>query len=284
MHVKVRKLDVSSIKPHRITLLLGRRGSGKTVLSQCLLQNLKDRYDFVLAMCPTLESSRLLKKHLPESCVYDRYVQGKVDSLVKVASECAANGKARNFLLILDDVMYDKAICRTQSFRYLFYNGRHAQISCMVLCQYLIDIPPDMRAQIDYVFTMKENTIQNRLKLYKMFFGIFATFEDFSAVLDRCTQNYETLMLDNTLQTNSPTDCVFWYKAKVDNGDFELGKRAFFELTKKHRRSEALVSNLDFDDSDTLGKGGGRAARGRITVTKEPGESGSDEEECARTR
>ena len=276
MHVKVRKLDLFSIKPHRICLLLGRRGSGKSVLLRDILFNIHDRFDFVLAMCPTLESSQLLKEHMPNCCVYDRYVQTKVDSLVKCASECAANNKARIFLLILDDVLYDKAICRTQSFRYLFYNGRHAKISCLVLCQYLIDIPPDMRAQIDYVFTMKENTIQNRLKLYKMFFGVFASFEDFCAVLDRCTQNYETLMLDNTLQTNSPTDCVFWYKAKMTNGFFRLGKKVFFALDERHRRSETLATELNFDEDDPT-KTGARH-KPKLIVSKEDDKEENDEE------
>jgi hypothetical protein len=125
-----------------------------------------------------------------------------------------------------------------------------------------------MRAQIDYVFTMKENTIQNRLKLYKMFFGVFASFEDFSAVLDRCTQNYEALILDNTLQTNSPTDCVLWYKAKVDNGNFRLGKDVFFDLEERHRRSEVLATELNFEDE----VGGGRLglrSKAKLIVSKE---------------
>ena len=274
MHVKVRKLDTDSIKPHRIALLIGRRGSGKSVLMRDILYNLRDRFDFVLAMCPTLESSGILKEHMPKACVYDRYVQSKVDALVKCATECAANGHPRNFLLILDDVLYDKAICRTQSFRYLFYNGRHAKIACIVLCQYLIDIPPDMRAQIDYVFTMKENTIQNRLKLYKMFFGVFASFEDFSAVLDRCTQNYETLMLDNTMQTNSPTDCVFWYKAKLGTGDFKVGKDVFFNLEDRHRRSAPKETELNFEE-DT--ERAGFRGKSKLIVSKEEDSEGADE-------
>lgn len=276
MHVKVRKLDLSSLKPHRICLLLGRRGSGKSVLLRDILSNLHDRYDFALAMCPTLESSRLLKEHMPECCVYDRYVQSKVDALVKCATECAATDKPRSFLLILDDVLYDKAICRTQSFRYLFYNGRHAKIACLVLCQYLIDIPPDMRAQIDYVFTMKENTIQNRLKLYKMFFGVFSTFEDFCAVLDRCTQNYETLMLDNTLQSNSPTDCVLWYKAKISNGGFRIGRDVYFTLEEQHRRSEVLASELNFDEDPATA---GSRQKAKLIVSKEEEAQLSDSDE-----
>ena len=273
MHMRIKKLDPSSLKPHRISVLLGRRGSGKSVLLRDLLYNCRDRFDYVMAMCPTMESSQLLKEHLPTSCVYDRYIQTKVDALVKLASEVTALGKERSFLVILDDVMYDKGICRTPSFRYLFYNGRHAKITCIILLQYLVDMPPDMRSQVDYVFTMKENTIQNRLKLYKMFFGVFGTFEDFSAVLDRCTQNYETLVLDNTLQTNSPTDCIFWYKAKLDNGTFKLGNQLFYKLEEKYKRNEVMPhTGVDFDDGGTE-----KGKKPKILVTKE-----SDEENEVR--
>ena len=280
MHVKVKKLDMQSLKPHRISLLLGRRGSGKSVLLRDMLANLQDRFDFALAMCPTLESSMLLKNHMPESCVYDRYMQTKVDALVKLASEVAAAGKQRHFLLVLDDVMYDKAICRTQSFRYLFYNGRHAKVTVVVLQQYIVDMPPDMRSQVDYVFTMKENTIQNRLKLYKMFFGVFNTFDDFSAVLDRCTQNFETLMLDNTLQTNGPTECVFWYKAKLDNGNFQLGRKAYYTLEEQHKRTEALPSELDLEGPAPRP---GQKGKPKLIVSKEE-DNESDAEDAQNMR
>ena len=128
-----------------------------------------------------------------------------------------------------------------------------------------------MRSQVDYVYTMKENTIQNRLKLYKMFFGVFGTFEDFCAVLERCTQNYETLMLDNTLQTNGPADCVFWYKATLDNGAFALGNQVFFTLQERHRRSGSAP--VPMEDDATSGARG----KPRLVVTKE-GDTTSDEE------
>lgn len=262
MHVRIKKLDVDAIKPHRISLLLGRRGGGKSTLLRNLLYNSRDRYDFALAFCPTLESSMLLKECMPVSCVYDRYMQSKVDALVRVASETAAAGKERNFLLILDDVMYDKAVCRTQSFRYLFYNGRHARITCIILMQYLVDMPPDMRTQVDYVYTMKENTIQNRTKLYKMFFGVFSTFDDFSTVLERCTQNYETLVLDNTLQSNGAADCIFWYKASLNNPPFKLGRSVYYQLENQYLREEPLVIQPEEDT-----KGANRKAR--IQVSKE---------------
>ena len=214
-----------------------------------ILSHHRDRYDYVMAMCPTIESSTILKEHIPSACVFDHYMQSKVDGLVKVASDLAAQGKERKFLLVLDDVMYDKAICRTQSFRYLFYNGRHAKISVIILLQYLVDMPPDLRAQVDYVFTMKENTIQNRIKLFKMFFGVFSSLDDFSSVLDRCTQNYECLILDQTQPTNGPADCIFWYKAKLDVGEFHLGRSTFYKLQETFERREPLQTSDDLSES-----------------------------------
>jgi hypothetical protein len=129
-----------------------------------------------------------------------------------------------------------------------------------------------MRTQIDYVFTMKENTIQNRLKLYKMFFGVFSTFDDFSAVLERCTQNYECLCLDNTVQTTSPQDCVFWYKARVDHARFRLCSPSFYRMDEQSRR--AVGSEPESEAADP-----GRPGKARLLVTKEEEEEEPPDEE-----
>jgi len=277
MQVKIKKFDLSTIKPNRIILINGRRSSGKSVLAGDLLYHMRDRFDFAMAMCPTLESSEKMKLWLPSCCVFDRYVHGKVEALVRLASEITANKKPRRMLLLLDDVMYDKSICRSAAFRYIFYNGRHAHLTVILLQQYLMDMPPDLRTQVDYIFTMKENTVQNRTKLYKMFFGVFATQEDFNAVLERCTQNFETLVLDNTLQVGQPSECVFWYKAKLDNGPFRLCRDVFFQMEEQHRRAVPLADGLaSLDADENKGKRFGPAAKQRLQVTKE---DGSDEEE-----
>jgi energy-coupling factor transporter ATP-binding protein EcfA2 len=258
MHVKIRKLDMAQLKPHRIFLLVGRRGSGKTVLLRHLLHHMRERFDFCLGISPTEESASMLRQHLPESCVYTKYCQSKVDALVHCAAELVAQGRERRFLLVLDDCLYDRAITRTESFRYLFYNGRHSKITCILLSQYVLDLSPPLRAQVDYVAVQRENSLANQMKLYKAFFGIFPSFEDFAAVLDRCTQDYETLVLDNTVPS-SITNCVFWAKASLDNGPFRLGKPLFYELEQAHRRASPQCEEPE------------PAARGkqRLVVSKE---------------
>ena len=211
----------------------------------------------------------MLKSCMPSACVYDRFVGHKVEALIGLAQDYAIKGREKSFLLVLDDVMYEKSICRTPHFRNLFYNGRHFRITVFLLLQYLVDLPPDLRAQIDYVFTCREPILGNKVKLYKMFFGVFASFEDFVAVLERCTQNFEVLCLDNTLSTTSAQECVFWYKASFGLPDFCLCAPVFYKLCEKYGREPGSAPPPE--ESST----GRKAAR--IVVTKEDDPEEDDE-------
>jgi len=256
--VRVRKFDVSTIKPDRIMLAVGKRGSGKSRLLEDLLYNLRDRFDYVLGMCPTMESSTMLRRCMPNSCVYNRFSPAKLELLVQTACELAAKHKERHFLVVLDDVLYDKAILRSKTFRYLFFNGRHVRISLVILGQYLVDVPPELRSNIDYIFSMKETVLANRMKLYKMFFGVFASFADFEACFERCTQNYECICMDNTLQSSNPSDCIFWYKANIELPEFQLGAKVFYSLEDQYRRPEGSEP-LQMDDGEPIKKKAGIA-------------------------
>lgn len=54
----------------------------------------------------------------------------------------------------------------------------------------------------------------------------------FSKVMDACTENYECLVLDNTVRSNKIQDCVFWYKASVRK-NFRVGSPEIWKLHKK---------------------------------------------------
>ena len=267
--VRVRKFDVGTMKPYRIILAVGKRGSGKSRLLEDLLYNLRDRFDYVLGMCPTMESSVMLRRCMPHACVYNRFSPAKLELLVQTACELASKNKKRHFLIVLDDVLYDRNVLKSKAFRQLFFNSRHFFCSVCILCQYLVDMPPDLRSNVDYIFSMKETVLANRMKLYKMFFGVFASFADFEACFERCTQNYECICLDNTLQSTSPSDCIFWYKATLDLPEFKLGSKVFYELEDQYRRPEGSAPPVQMDDTEPSKK------KPCIAIVKE-GQEGED--------
>ena len=62
----------------------------------------------------------------------------------------------------------------------------------------MMDVEVSLRTNIDYLFTMREVILANRQRLYKNFFGQFGSFAEFEKVMVACTQDYRSLVMDNT--------------------------------------------------------------------------------------
>ena len=71
--------------------------------------------------------------------------------------------------------------------RDLFMNGRHLSITFCNAMQYVMDMGPDLRTQVDYLFALRENIHSNKQKLWKYFFGMFNKYDEFNRVMEKCT-------------------------------------------------------------------------------------------------
>jgi hypothetical protein len=98
--------------------------------------------------------------------------------------------------------------------------------------QFALGVPPALRTNIDYVFILRDPYLSNRKRIYENYAGMFPTFEAFCQIMDQCTENYECLVINNNTKSNKLQDQIFWYKAD-GHGDFRLGSREFWELSKQ---------------------------------------------------
>ena len=247
MRLKIQRFDPQNIKAHRTILIIGRRGSGKSSLCSDLLYHLKDKVDFGIFMTPTEESAASFRKCAPESWIYDGFNQQKLEDMLSMQRNLSRTNKHRNLLCVLDDCMYDKKVLKGTAIRDLHMNGRHLKCQFINCVQYLMDVGPELRSQIDYCVVLKEPIYSNQVKLWKFFFGMFPNFNDFRSVLDRCTNNYSALVLDNTQPTSELSDCLFWYRAKLDIPPFRLGNDIFWRLSEKHTRSSKERARSESD-------------------------------------
>lgn len=239
MKLKITKFDPATmLKPHRIILFVGRRGSGKSTVQRDIMMHISSKVDFGLAMTPTEETMGMFRKHMPDNWIYPGFNAAKLDSMLSLQRELGKQGKMRNLFILMDDCMYDKKVMKGTGIRDLFMNGRHVKVTFMNAMQYIMDMGPDLRTQVDYVFAMKENIIANKSKLHKYFFGMFDKFDDFSRVMDRCTENFGCIVLDNTAPTGRLEDSVFWYKATLDLPPFKMGKPLYWKLAAQLQKSE----------------------------------------------
>ena len=238
VRLRVRKFDPASLKPHRIIIVVGKRGTGKSVLQRDILYHLADRLDFGLAMTPTEESAETFREHMPDSWIYNGFSSTKVESMLNMQRDMVKQKKARSLFIVLDDCMYDKKILKGIGIRDLFMNGRHLNITMCNAVQYVMDMGPDLRTQVDYVFALRENIISNKNKLWKYFFGMFEKYDDFAKVMDKCTENHSCLVMDNTTGSCNVEECIFWYKAQLEVPEFKIGKPVYWRLSTQYMKTE----------------------------------------------
>ena len=196
-----------------------------------------------VVMSGTEESNEHYQQFVPDSFIYGQYEPTVIEKVIthqqSVIKKLKTTEKEdfktpdNSVFMVLDDCMFDNKWTRDKNMRSVFMNGRHYRIFFMLAMQYCMDLPPALRANIDYLFILKENIIQNREKIYKNFFGIFPTFDAFNEVLTQCTQNYECLVLDNSSTSSKIEDVVFWYKAKIGR-KFRMGSPSLWEHHKRN--------------------------------------------------
>lgn len=219
LHIKPFKPE--TIEDGKVSLIIGKRGTGKSVLLKDLMYY-KRHFSAGVVMSGTEEGNGYYKGWVPDVFVYNDFNRDVIAKIIERQKKLSNEGKARPVFVVLDDCLYDKKILRDKAMRAVFMNGRHWKIHLWCTAQYLMDVPPDIRMQIDYVFVFRDNAFNNRKKLHSHFFGVFEKYDDFSTVMTNCTENYECLVLNNAAHSNDIESTVFWYKAKIRN-NFRMG-------------------------------------------------------------
>jgi len=256
--ITIRSWKPETMAPDATCLAVGKRHAGKTTLMIDIMNHLKDRLDLVIGMNPTENASNpTLGKFLPPAFIYDRYDEEKIKHVLEWQRRAVANGKAMRVGLILDDCMGEtnkdgskKKIMSSGEIGKIFKIGRHRKLFFWCTLQYMRDCPPDARSNTDLLFLYNMPSPTERMKVYKDFFGMIKSYNDFSSILDACTQGYKCLVLDTRIAMRDPQNCIFFYQAKTNYSSFRVGKDVFWNL------SDMLFvdrSDNDLDVSRVLG-------------------------------
>jgi hypothetical protein len=236
-NLHLRKFRPDLIGDNRVCVFIGKRGTGKTTLVADIMYH-KRHMDTGVVFSATEESNAFWAKHVPDLFIYEDYDEEVAKNFVLRQRQLLKHaGSVKPSFMLCEDCLYDNRLVKDKNIKGIFFNGRHWQILFLLTMQFCLSIPADLRANIDYIFVCRENIIQNREKIYKAFFGIFPTFKQFCQTMDQCTENFECLVLDNTVQSNKIEDCVFWYKAEERN-DFRMGGDAFWRSHFEHYNPE----------------------------------------------
>ena len=142
--------------------------------------------------------------------------------------------------MVIDDTGFDKKLLSSKELYEVVLNGRHLNITVVIMLQDPASMPLALRGQMDYVFSLGESFPVNQERLYKWFFGVYPSLKDFRKNFEKITSNYGAIVLDNTVQNfRSPNDCIFHYKA-TPGLRYKFGSPEYrgLEINKLNQTSE----------------------------------------------
>ena len=237
-----RRFKVNDVDPTSLIFIIGKRGTGKTRLVCDLAYNwhmngMKDgaRIDMVVCFTPTESVKNDFRVFVPYALLYPRFSESVANDIVRKQKEYLKKyGHGQNILMIIDDCAFEKGFFKTETMRLIAMNFRHYNVTVVITVQYALDIPTDIRQGIDYCLCMRDNSMSNKQRYWKHFFGQ-APEKQFYRIFDELTNNFSCIVGDNKAQSSNVTDSLFWYRAdpSVIPAQFKMGRPAYWLLTQK---------------------------------------------------
>ena len=238
----ISKFKPAAMPDSPVIVAIAKRRSGKSFLIRDILYQIRKRFCGGIIMSGTEEANGFYESMgIPPAYIFHYFDEAALERLVDTQKRLTKVGTAQPVFVVLDDVAYSKTIFNRKVIRELALNGRHYRITLILALQYALDIPPAIRSNLDYVMLLRDNI--NREKLYKNFFhGLVPNFAFFNCLMDSCTSDYRTLVLDNAAHSTRLSDILFWYKAK-DHKRFRLGTENYYRFNRQRYRGDDGETN-----------------------------------------
>lgn len=227
--IKLEKFKLDWIPNNKIIVMIGSRGRGKSTILLDYLYHNQD-VPFVTCISPTDNFNHTFTPHVPSRFIFAKYTSTLVENFVHRQKTLKSKQKEAEMgigdtryktadcrgMLIMDDCLADNKGWKTdENLRWIFFNGRHAEITFILTMQYQVGIPPEYRTNIDWVFLCKENKRIERQKLWKYYAGIFPKYEMFEQIFMRCTTDKKCMVINQLAESERLEEQVFWFKAKI---------------------------------------------------------------------
>lgn len=236
----INKLNISSIRPTvdwqstklggSKILILGAPNSGKSILIKDILYCKRDIVPVGCVVSGTEAFNNFYSKIFPELFIYNKFEPVLIDRIYKRQETAKKNLPSNPWaLLILDDCMADTKIMKSKAVADLIKNSRHWDLTTFIVNQYVFDMDPSLRSNVDGIFIFRTPNKTNLQKIYSNFASQIPSFDLFNDMMATMTVDYNCIYIDLQGKSNEWQNNVYYYKAK-DHGEFKFGCRDFWDF------------------------------------------------------
>lgn len=232
--LKIRELDLSMLSPNEENIngnsgvklcIVGKPNTGKSVLLKSILRSKSHLIPNALIVSGTEDSNGFYSNFCPSIFIHNQYSNDLIENFIKRQRIAKRYCKNPWSFLVLDDCTEDIRIFNSPTMMNIYKNGRHYSLMYILSLQYCMDVKPVVRTNTDGIFILRENNASNRMKLYKNWCpSCIPNFEVFNILMNKLTEDYTALYIDNSGNSNRIEDTIFYYKAPLINDpEWRLG-------------------------------------------------------------
>jgi hypothetical protein len=245
--MKLKRFDMNSIsnnkngnKRDNVIVVIGKNQTGKSVLVRDFLYHNQD-IPIGTIISGKEDATEFYEKIVSESFIHNEYSSYLIEKFLqrqrmvmrqydKERFKYNNNGfyyqeptiNPRSFVVLED--FFNENLWENKILRRLFINSRCFRITLLITLYNPLRLPPGLKSNIDYIFILREQLRDNNYRkgIYNNYADIFPTFESFCQTMDKYTENYGCLVIDNNTRVEATLDeKVFWYKADFDDYNFK---------------------------------------------------------------
>lgn len=265
--LRYKKFKPSWVKPGSIVLMIGKKGTGKTTLMLDICHALRHCPEVILFQ-KTIDTNEAFKDIVPGLFCYKYW---STETMKKVLDRHVRENKKRikqkkpvkYLTIIIDDQAGDEKFCNDPFLSDLFFNCRWYKLNIIFTMQYSMKVKIDQRAQIDWVFMLRENIESNRKRLLEHYCGHYGSGQKgltaFGKVFDQFTENRGCMVVKNTGLSNQITENIYHYRATMRNFNedpslprWKMGSKAFWAFHHRHFNPHWDSSADDEENSDIV--------------------------------
>lgn len=263
LKMQMKELNLKKLLPNPAIVIIAKRGSGKTFVCRSIIDALKDiPVGVIISRSEKLDS--FYKEFFPDAFIYHegcphvfKKILARQVRIINKSKELARQGKKidTRLLLLMDDCLSDsKEWSKDNAMREILFDGRHYHITYVLTMQAPLEIPPNLRSNFDYVILMHTDIVNDRIKLYKNFAGMFPNERIFTNFFNQLTNNHGAMVLKMRANSHDGLlDKVLYFKAE-DKTPSLFGCSQFKQFHDKNYENNwlehSISKQLEFNNLD----------------------------------
>jgi hypothetical protein len=241
--LEIRKFDVDNFcrNYNFVAACFSARGGGKSTMIKDLCFHLhRAGVPRIVVFSQTEGANKFYESFVPPSFIFSPMIHTDLEKVWEKQKEAVMLQKIGQIpkdtdlrlTIVLDDLAYDKKNLKSKTVREIVLNGRHSKVTLIMSVQYIVDVDPSIRTNLDVAFFFKDSTKSNKEKIQQHFCGYFETFKTFCKVFDSLTENYEAFVVNNKSQITSAEENVFYYRADASL-NFRFGSPDIWNFNRR---------------------------------------------------